>query len=147
MSHDRTFLDNLVTQTIAFEGDGKLLEYAGGYEDWKRAQRLRTAPPREKKADARHAAKPTIKPSAGVAARVKLSFRERRELAALPDRISALEKEQAALSHRLGEPALYRGEPAQVKVLRARLAEIEIELARDIARWEQLETRNDAAVK
>ena len=143
VSHDRTFLDNLVTQTIAFEGGGKLLEYAGGYEDWRRAQQFRAeavravAGPRERK--------PAAQPVARAAARAKLSYKEARELAGLPDRIAALEHEQAQISQRLADPALYRGGHEQVKALQARLAEIEAELAHGIARWEELETRHNAA--
>jgi ATP-binding cassette subfamily F protein uup len=75
----------------------------------------------------------------------KLSFKEVRELAALPDRIATLEQEQAALSQRLAEPALYRDQPEQVKVLQARSNAIENELALKLARWEHLETRNNPA--
>jgi ATP-binding cassette subfamily F protein uup len=143
VSHDRTFLDNLVTQTIAFEGGGKLLEYAGGYEDWRRAQQFRAeavrgvAAPRERK--------PAAQPVARAPARAKLSYKEARELAVLPDRIAAIEHEQAQISQRLADPALYRGGHEQVKALQARLAEIEAELAHGIARWEELETRHNAA--
>ena len=75
----------------------------------------------------------------------RLSYKETRELEALPDRISALEHEQAEVSQRLTEPELYRGGAAQVKALQARLVEIEAELAQSVARWEELETRHGAA--
>ena len=149
VSHDRTFLDNLVTQTIAFEGDGKLLEYAGGYEDWKRAKQFRDDAGRVKTGRTTRPAKSPASsaPSAAVVPRKKLNQKEARELEALPDRIAALEKEQAAVSQRLTDAGLYRDQPAQVKVLQARLAELETELARGTARWEELETRNSEAVK
>lgn len=143
VSHDRTFLDNLVTQTIAFEGGGKLLEYAGGYEDWRRAQQFRAeaergaAGPRERK--------PAAQPMARAAVRAKLSYKETRELAVLPDRIAALEHEQAQISQALADPELYRGGHEPVKALQARLGKIETELAHAIARWEELETRHNAA--
>ncbi len=144
VSHDRTFLDNLVTQTIAFEGDGKLLEYAGGYDDWRRARQFReqavqdaaTQPARGRKAAQRSAAKS--------AAPARLSFKEARELAALPDRITALEQEQSAASRRLADPELYRGESGQARALQERLREIETELAQSLVRWEALEARNSA---
>ncbi|MBI2226532.1 MAG: ATP-binding cassette domain-containing protein [Betaproteobacteria bacterium] len=144
VSHDRTFLDNLVTQTIVFEGDGKLLEYAGGYEDWRRAQQFRTEAARGDTGRVAGGRKPAARSAARVAAPVKLSYKEARELEALPDRISALEHEQAQVSQQLADPALYRGGAAQVKALQARLAEIEAELAHRIARWEELETKHSA---
>ncbi len=145
VSHDRTFLDNLVTQTIVFEGDGRLLEYAGGYEDWRRAKQFSAEAARGDSGGAARAPKPAARPAARAPAAAKLSYKEARELAALPDRIAALEHEQAQLSQRLTEPALYRGGTAQVKALQAQLAEIEAELAHRVARWEALETRHSDA--
>ena len=75
-----------------------------------------------------------------------MSFKEARELAALPDRLAALEQEQAAVSQRLSDAGLYRNEPAQVSVLKARLAAIETELAAGLARWEALERRAPASL-
>jgi len=145
VSHDRTFLDNLVTQTIVFEGDGKLLEYAGGYEDWRRALQFRTDAARDDTGRAARGRKQATRPAARVPAAARLSYKEALELAALPDRISALEHEQSQLSQRLTDPALYRAGAVQVKALQARLAEIEAELAASVARWEELETRHGAA--
>jgi ATP-binding cassette subfamily F protein uup len=145
VSHDRTFLDNLVTQTIAFEGGGKLLEYAGGYEDWRRAKQFGAeAARRSDPGRAVHKRKAAEQPLVRTPSRAKLSFKEARELAALPDRIAALEQEQASISRRLNDPALYRGDPSEVKAVQARFAEIEAELAHSIARWEELETRRSA---
>ena len=90
VSHDRTFLDNVVTQIIAFEGDGKLDEYAGGYDDWVRVRRAREALPEKKAETPQKTASKPAKP----AARVKLTFKETRELEALPGKIEALEQEQ-----------------------------------------------------
>ncbi len=141
VSHDRTFLDNLVTQVVAFEGAGRLVEYAGGYADWRRVQQFQAAAQRgEEKAVARER-----KPATPVVARpapvAKLGSKEARELAALPDRIAVLEQEQAAISLRLADAALYRSDPAQAKSLQAKLAGIESELAAGFARWEELESR------
>src|SRR6185295_13074322 len=96
VSHDRTFLDNLVTQVIAFEGDGRLLEYAGGYEDWKRARQFQAQAARDEGARASRAANAAA-PAARAPARARLGFKEARELADLPDRIAALEHEHAAI--------------------------------------------------
>jgi len=142
VSHDRTFLDNLVTQTIVFEGDGKLLEYAGGYEDWRRAQQFRTEAAR---GDTGRAAR-ARKPAARAPAPARLTYKEARELEALPERISALEREQAQVSQQLTDPALYRGGGAQAKAMQARLAEIEAELVHSVARWEELETKHSAVL-
>ena len=144
VSHDRTFLDNLVTQTIAFEGNGVLVENAGGYEDWRRAKELQAQaarvdaprPARPRRSSPQHAAATPPSP--------KLTHKEMRELEALPDRIGSLEREQAEATQRLADPALYRGDPDAIKSLRARLAGIEEELARSTARWEALETRSAA---
>ncbi len=135
VSHDRTFLDNVVTSVIAFEGDGRLAEYAGGYEDWLRckarveteAEKKTSAPARPRPAQEKTAAKP------------KLSFKEQREIEALPGQIEALEKEQHAIGEQLADGELYRTNPDEVKRLQARNAEIEDELLVALARWEELE--------
>jgi ABC transport system ATP-binding/permease protein len=133
VSHDREFLDNVVTQTIASEGGGKWKEYAGGYSDWQRV-RSRPAPPEAAKPKA---AAPTPRRRAQ-----KLGYMEERELAALPGRLEALEREQADITHRLADPVLYRERPAEVKPLQARHAAIEAELAQLLARWEELEAKS-----
>ncbi len=136
VSHDRSFLDNIVTQVIAAEGDGRWRETVGGYEDWLRETRDRpsaAAPAPEKSAAAEK--KRETRPKA------KLSFKEARELESLPDRIAALEAEQAALNARLADPALYRGEPEEVRRLNERLAALDDELVQAMLRWEELESR------
>jgi ATP-binding cassette subfamily F protein uup len=136
VSHDRTFLDNIVTQTIAAEGKGEWREYAGGYSDWAAYQASRAtaeAPAREKSAPA---ARRQEKPK-----RDKLSWKEERELEALPDRIGTLETEQKTLTARLEDPALYQAEPQQAQVVAARLAAIDEELLELLTRWEALEAR------
>ena len=145
VSHDRTFLDNLVTQVIAFEGGGKLVEYAGGYADWRRAQNFQANALRD---DARVEArerKATPPPAARAAPRAKLSFKETRELESLPDRIAALEQEQTRITARLADGTLYRSDPAQAQGLQKQLAQIETDLAECFARWEELEKRSNAA--
>ncbi|HUP94895.1 MAG TPA: ATP-binding cassette domain-containing protein [Burkholderiales bacterium] len=137
VSHDRAFLDNVVTQVIAFEGEGVLREYAGGYSDWLR-QRVKSVPKVQ--------APKTESPGAAIPARdkprlVKLSYKETRELEALPDTIAALEREQTAITRELGGPALYKGEPERVHALQQRYSSIESELMQCLARWEELEGR------
>jgi len=144
VSHDRTFLDNLVTQVIAFEGGGKLVEYAGGYADWRRAQDFQANALRD---DARVEArerKATPPSAARAAPRAKLSFKETRELESLPDRIAALEQEQTRNTARLADGTLYRSDPAQAQGLQKQLTQIEADLAECFARWEELENRSNA---
>ncbi len=136
VSHDRAFLDAIVTQTIAAEGDGSWHEYAGGYSDWAAYQASRrVAPPplpKQKSAPAgRHENKP--KPD-------KLSWKEQRELEALPERIATLEAEQQTLTARLEDPALY-DKPQDAQAVAARLAAIDGDLLALLERWELLEQR------
>jgi ATP-binding cassette subfamily F protein uup len=130
VSHDRTFLDNVVTQSIAFEGEGRWKEYAGGYSDWVRAKRSDPLPGVSLKAREKSAAK-----------RSKLGFKESRELDELPARLEALEREQKELAARLADPALYQDRSVDVRALNARHDELESELTRMLARWEDLEAR------
>ena len=143
VSHDRAFLDNVVTQTIASEGNGQWKEYVGGYSDWVR-QRPAGAAARFD-ATGGVAAKSGANAGAGQAAkakpaeRKKLGFKEQRELEQLPARIAAMEAEQAALQIRLADPAFYQGPPDAVRVVQARLAALEAEIDAALVRWESLE--------
>ncbi len=141
VSHDRRFLDNVVTQSIVAEGDGRWREYAGGFEDWLAAKRR--APPAQ--ALASRSGVPAAKPAARPRESVKLSYREAQELAALPERIGALEAEQAAITARLSDVALYRDAPDEGRRLQARVAALEAELKAALSRWEELENRAAAA--
>ena len=149
VSHDRRFLDNVVTSTIAWEGDpawggrpGLWREYEGGYEDWK-TQRARTRAVFEAAATPAAAA-PVREPEPAAAtppARTKLSYKEQREFDTLPGRIEALEAEQKSIGERLASPELYQTEPEKAGALNARFAEIEDELMAALERWEQLGAR------
>jgi ATP-binding cassette subfamily F protein uup len=134
VSHDRAFLDAVVTQTIAYEGDGRWREYIGGYTDWV-AQRQTVAI-----AQAAQAAKPgpvvtakTEKPP--VAQKSKLSFKEQKELDGLPAQIATLEAEQASLTEKLS------GGGADAANLAARLGALGVSIDQAMARWEDLESR------
>jgi len=139
VSHDREFLDNVVTQTIASEGGGEWKEYAGGYSDW---QRVRSR-------DAREAAQKSAKQKSGTPeprsqrapGKAKLGYKEGRELAELPARLEALEREQGEIAGKLADPVLYRDRAGEVKELQLRHAAIEAELTQVIARWEELEAK------
>jgi ATP-binding cassette subfamily F protein uup len=152
VSHDRAFLDNVVTQTIASEGGGQWKEYVGGYSDWLRqrpaggAARFDATGGPDAKPGSRV---PGGTQSAGVgetakpkpAERKKLSFKEQRELEQLPARIAALEAEQAALQGRLGDPAFYQGPAEAQREVQARLAKVDAEIDAALLRWEALEAK------
>jgi ATP-binding cassette subfamily F protein uup len=134
VSHDRTFLDNVVTQSIVFEGDGKLTEIVGGYGDWL-AWKNRQSQPQSVKAEA---PKPAVsKP----AVKSKLSFKEARELEALPALIQQLETEQMDIAGRLADPALYQTDAKGVAKLQARSEAIDDALLEVLTRWEVLEAK------
>ena len=166
VSHDRRFLDNVVTSTIAWEGDeqpGFWREYEGGYEDWvaqrERARALRDAAARpaagaDKGRGAAGAvergATPPAAPSPAAAAAPKprkLSYKEQREFDALPDRIDALEVEQKALGAQLADAAIYAKEPDRAAAAQARHAQIDAELMRLLERWEELGSRAAPGVR
>ena len=139
VSHDRAFLDNVVTQVIAFEGDGKLMEYVGGYEDWARVKKFEASQLlSQREAPAKHPP-PAAVPKAKSAS--KLSFKETRELEEIPHRIAVLEREQEEISVALSSANLYRDNPAHAKQLQMRTALIEEELVQVMSRWEELESR------
>jgi ATP-binding cassette subfamily F protein uup len=149
VSHDRRFLDNVVTQTLAAEGGGTWHEYVGGYSDWLRQRRRPSAEPRTTKAaDSRtHGAAAgtgaAIPPNATAPSkdksRSKLSFKDQRELAALPDEIEALEREQSQLNALMSGPDYHRRGAQQIRDDRLRSEAIEALLLSKFARWESLE--------
>jgi ATP-binding cassette subfamily F protein uup len=144
VSHDRRFLDNVVTQTLAAEGNGLWREYAGGYSDYLH-QRPPAAPDRSDAAAEVSTARATGGRSAGAdpaKTRVRLSYHEQRELAALPEEIETLEREQAQLNARMSAPDYHRLGGAQVRGDRKRLEELEALLLQKFARWEWLEERH-----
>ena len=142
VSHDRAFLDNVVTQTIAYEGGGGWREYAGGYQDWadyqakRRADEPSAAPVRQASvvAEALDSA-----PKAKADGNRKLSYKESRELAELPGKIAALEQEQNEINLRLEDPSLYQSQPREAHALSERLVAIDDELMQLLERWEELE--------
>jgi len=151
VSHDRAFLDHVVTSTLAFEGEGRVVEYVGGYADWVRQRRAATARAAAAASQARTAssassvlpAQATQSPAADAPrpARTKRSFKEARELAELPARIEALEREQSELTEQQGRPEFYKQPPAEQASARTRAAALAVELEAAYARWEQLEGR------
>ncbi|GAC1451844.1 MAG: ATP-binding cassette domain-containing protein [Steroidobacteraceae bacterium] len=141
VSHDRRFLDNVVTQTLVAEGNGLWREYPGGYSDYLQ-QRSQTPTGRAAaagQAAARPAPRAPAADAAPVKARTRLRFKEERELAALPAEIEALEREQAGLTARMSEPGYHRLGGEQLRGDRKRLAQLEELLLAKFARWEALE--------
>ena len=139
VSHDRTFLDNVVTQVVVAEGEGIWKEYVGGYADWERVSRT------SQNTSIKEAAKAAVKPKELAAEPTskakKLSFKEQRELEQLPQQIAALEAEQAILSERLADANLYAKEPAEAQKLSERFAEIDQLLMDSLERWEIIEAK------
>src|SRR5690606_19632840 len=139
VSHDRQFLNNIVTSTFAFEGDGVINEYVGGYDDW-----LRQRKPASSKAPVKDATsvKPEPKPETKPApAKKKLSYKEQRELETLPQTIETLEQELANLHQQLADPALYQQNNDKAQVLQKKLTDAEQALETAFERWAELDAR------
>jgi ATP-binding cassette subfamily F protein uup len=133
VSHDREFLNNVVTSTLVLEGEGRVKEYAGGYDDWLR-QRPEEQPPVAKPPTARS------EPMRSPAPRTRrLTYKEQRELEALPERIAALEAELGELHQRAADPAFYRKAPAEIISVNSRLQSLQDDVAKAYGRWEELE--------
>ena len=142
VSHDRMFLDNVITQSIVFEGNGSLKEYIGGYQDYvdakARESKIQAAAP----ATAQERQPEKEKPKANRT--VKLSYKEQRELDALPDEIAALEAEQAEINAALSHPDIFK-DYEQAGALQARAEEIELALLEKLERWEMLEAKQSGS--
>ena len=134
VSHDRAFVDNVVTSTLVFEDEGRVNEYVGGYNDWLR-QRKVVAPEAKvnKSANARAADGSTPKRAK------KLSYKDKHELASLPAQIEALESEQSTLQEQINEPGFYQQDKAAIDAGLARLEQLQAELTTGYQRWEALE--------
>ena len=137
VSHDRMFLDNVITQSIVFEGQGRLKEYIGGYQDYidakSREEKIQTASAPKAVAEPEK-----VKPKANRT--VKLSYKEQRELDALPDEIAALETEQAEINTQLSDPEIFK-DYEKAGALQSRAEEIEMLLLEKLERWEWLEAK------
>lgn len=138
VSHDRAFLNNVVTSTLAFSGGGKIGEYVGGYDDWLRQRKIPQVPAAEKRE--------TKPPPKSRPATVKMSFKEERELEALPPQLERLEAEKKQLYLSLADPSFYRGAGSGVAAVNSRLQELEKELRAAYLRWEYLEERKALAL-
>jgi ABC transport system ATP-binding/permease protein len=137
VSHDRAFLDNVVTSTLVFEGAGCIREYVGGYSDAVKQKQARAGSVTARPAKA---AAPKSSVKAAASKPRKLSYNERRELDSLPGLIERLEAEQSALQEALSDPALFQKEPARARDAMERCRGIANELEAAYARWEVLES-------
>ena len=141
VSHDRTFLDNVVTQVIVSEGEGNWREFVGGYTDWERVRNT-VQPVAKPKAEAKVEVKAEAKVDAPKAK--KLSYKEQRELDELPKLIAKLEEEQAAITAKLSDPSLYQNNADEVVKLNARFEELDAQLLESLEKWELIEARSKA---
>lgn len=135
VSHDRAFLNNVVSSTLVFEGEGRVAEYVGGYDDWLR-QSKQTEPASRKVEKSVPVSKATAEPKP---AQKKLSYKDQRELEMLPKRIEELEAELEAVQAKMADPSLYQGGGDEIATAKQRMEEIELELAEAYGRWELLE--------
>jgi ABC transport system ATP-binding/permease protein len=150
VSHDREFLENTVTQVIAFEGNGVLDEFGGGYDDWLRFSQQRNlektsnkgVPQKVGQKKAEHTKSEQIKSEQTKSTVQKLSFNEKKELDHLPLEIEALENAQAEITAQLTNPDIYREQPDLVNTLQTRLAAINTEIETKMERWEKLDQLN-----
>lgn len=146
VSHDRVFLDNVVTSTLVFEGGGRIQEYVGGYDDWLR-QRASAEEPAggAQSAQTRRVSPPAASASPGAApasdVRKRLSYSEQRELDQLPARIEALEAEERRLETSVNSPAFYKEPPAVIARALADVERVKQDLLTAYARWDALESR------
>ena len=130
VSHDRSFLNNVVTSSLIFDGSGKVEEVIGGYDDWLATQPEIIAPAKKEK----------LNPAPRKQRPRKLSFKEKQELEKLPQQIDALETEQAELHEKMADPTLYKeGDGTLITTMKERLAKIETTLEADYQRWEELD--------
>ena len=146
VSHDRAFIDHVVTSTLVFEGEGRVQEYVGGYEDWLR-QRRQAAPVaarRDVTASADAAASQWKETSGG---QRKPSYKEQRELEELPSRIEALEAEQHRLQETVASAEFYKQPAAEIQTALARLEELETLLLAAYTRWDALDSRTPVGPK
>jgi ATP-binding cassette subfamily F protein uup len=142
VSHDRAFVDHVVTSTLVFEGEGHVQEYVGGYEDWLRQSRQAAPPPLRRKTVAPVATLKTTEVSEPSGAPRKPSYKEQRELQELPARIDALEKEQRLLQATVASNEFYKRPAIEIHQALSRLEELETLLLAAYTRWDALESRS-----
>ncbi|NOT83867.1 MAG: ATP-binding cassette domain-containing protein, partial [Methylococcaceae bacterium] len=146
VSHDRAFLDNVVTSVLVFEGEGVINDYVGGYSDWlaysqAKAQQLSQV---KKSAPVQVAVKPADKPANNK--KKKLSYKEQLELQQLPALIEQLEAEHASITEQMGKPDFYRKDAAAIATVTDKLAALDEKLQQTYKRWDELEAAADQSI-
>jgi ATP-binding cassette subfamily F protein uup len=149
VSHDRRFLDNVVTSCLVAEGNGLWREYEGGITDWQAQAKVMAALSLSEATDANAASKASASPAAPskaeapapAAAKTKLSFKEQRELDGLPAKIEALEKEQATINAELADGVIFQKDPKRATEISKRSSEIDALVMEAMERWEALASR------
>tara|TARA_B110001452_G_scaffold1157_1_gene1029 strand:+ start:82 stop:1956 length:1875 start_codon:yes stop_codon:yes gene_type:complete len=131
VSHDRAFLNNVVTSTLVFDGSGTIEQYVGGYDDWLRQRKTEQTA---------KVATPKVQPKSSTPS-IKLSYKDQRELDSLPAEIEGLEVSISEISGKISEPGFYQTDRAEIKVVEGRLANAQKQLAESYARWELLENQ------
>ncbi len=129
VSHDRAFLNNIITSTLVLEGHGVVKEYAGGYDDWLRQRKVEEAVTKQ-------AAPP--KPKRIKEKSVKLTYKQKQQLEALPSKIETLELQITALHEKMADPAFYKQDSDTITQTNKELADLDAELSADYAKWEEL---------
>jgi ABC transport system ATP-binding/permease protein len=137
VSHDREFVNNVVTSTLVLEGDGRVKEYAGGYDDWLAQRKPPAAEPAQVQDEPPKPKRERPKPEGPR----RLTYMEQRELASLPGKIEVLESQQRELHAAMADPAFYQQPPAAIVEATARLKTLDGELAVLYERWEELDAR------
>jgi ATP-binding cassette subfamily F protein uup len=138
VSHDREFLNNVVTSTLVLEGEGRVKEYAGGYDDWLRQRPAPVQPAREPASDP---VKPAVAAAPAKPRARKLSYKEQRELESLPERIETMEAELGKLHETMADASFYRSDPSEIARTKARMESLEEEVSAAYERWTDLEAK------
>ena len=141
VSHDRTFLDNLCSSTLVFEGEGTFTEYVGGYTDWQRTVARRESESAAVERASARPPSPAVKRGSDKKKPQRLSYKERQEWTALPGQIEELEQELGEVQERLGDPAFFQGDPGEIRTVSQRAREIPEVIERAFERWGELDER------
>lgn len=140
VSHDRDFLDNVVTSTLVFEGDGKVVEYAGGYSDWAaKGKSLKVADDPDADSEVKNPIVPPVSAAQAKPQKVKLSYKYQRELDMLPEQIESLETKIAELQKQIALPSFYDQDYEQTQPVMEELSELQAKLDKATERWFELE--------
>src|SRR5208283_1474602 len=141
VSHDRSFLNNIITSSLVYEGDGVVKEYVGNYDDWLRQRPRGDKPAKSVKGE-------NVSPSKAANLKTQFGFKGQKELESLPQTIQEMETAREELYRQMGDPALYKKDKSELASKKERLEEIKESLAVMYARWEELEQlRNKLATK